>query len=83
MNDEIYIKRGCPFCDRAMDILSQLGRRAEVVELGRPRDRRQADIVRVIRSNGMTVPQIFIAGNNIGGCQELEEAVRQGVIRPG
>jgi glutaredoxin 3 len=84
MSDEIYIKRGCPFCDRALDILSKLGRRVTVIDLyERPRDQRQAEVIRLIQSNGLTVPQIFIDGSSIGGCSELEDAVRQGLIRPG
>lgn len=84
MSDEIYIKRGCPFCDRALDILSKLGRRVTVIDLyERPRDQRQAEVIRLIQSNGLTVPQIFIDGSSVGGCSELEDAVRQGLIRPG
>ena len=84
MGDEIYIKRGCPFCDRALDILSKLGRRVTVIDLyDRPRDQRQAEVIRLIQSNGLTVPQIFIDGSSVGGCSELEDAVRQGLIRPG
>jgi glutaredoxin 3 len=84
MSDEVYIKRGCPFCDRALDILGQLGRRVTVIDLyERPRDQRQAEVIRLIQSNGLTVPQIFIDGSSIGGCSELEDAVRQGLIRPG
>jgi glutaredoxin 3 len=84
MSDEVYIKRGCPFCDRALDILSKLGRRVTVIDLyERPRDQRQAEVIRLIQSNGLTVPQIFIDGSSIGGCSELEDAVRQGLIRPG
>ena len=83
MSNEIYIKRGCPFCDRALDILSKLGRRVTVIDLyDRPRDQRQAEVIRLIQSNGLTVPQIFIDGSSIGGCSELEDAVRQGLIRP-
>ena len=84
MTDEVYIKRGCPFCERALGILSRLGRRVTVVDLfERPRDQRQADIIRVIQSRRMTVPQIFIDGISIGGCSELEKAVKEGRVGPG
>ena len=84
MSDEIYIKRGCPFCDRALDILSKLGRRVTVIDLAeRPRDQRQAEVIRQIHSHGLTVPQIFIDGSSIGGCSDLEDAVHRRAIRPG
>ncbi|MDT9597848.1 glutaredoxin 3 [Sphingosinicella rhizophila] len=77
---EIYTKFGCPYCSRAKYILnskdvdyeeydlnSQVGKREEMMQ----------------RSNGRhTVPQVFIDGRHIGGCDDLIEADRSGRLDP-
>ena len=72
----MYTTMFCPYCARArallqskevdfvdIDIAEEPGRRAEMIE----------------RSNGrQTVPQIFINGEHIGGCDELVALDRAG-----
>lgn len=66
---EIYTKTTCPFCIRAKRLLTM--KKIEFdeygVDLGGPR---KAEMVE--RSGGRTsVPQIFIDGRHIGGCDDL------------
>ena len=66
---EIYLKTTCPYCLRARQLLDSKGVAHEdyVVDLGGPK---KAEMVQ--RSNGRsTVPQIFIDGKHIGGCDDL------------
>ena len=66
---EIYTQAWCPFCERAMHILTKKG--VEFREIDAPRGsaaRQQASQ----RSGGRTsVPQIFVGGKHIGGCDDL------------
>ena len=66
---EIYTKRYCAFCWRAMDLLA--GKDVEIEEI--PVDGGGPDRALMIeRANGRTtVPQIFIRGEHVGGCSDL------------
>lgn len=77
-NIEIYTTQWCPFCIRAKqlfdsndiaysetDVNSVAGSRSEMIE----------------RSNRHTVPQIFIDGHHVGGCDDLFAAARSGELQ--
>lgn len=65
---EIFTKFACPFCYRAKALLDAKGiSYSERDASGGPA---REDML--ARSNGRTtVPQIFIDGNHIGGCDDL------------
>jgi glutaredoxin 3 len=66
---EIYTKLTCPYCIRAKRLLDSKGTqyREISVDFGGPEKQEM-----VQRANGrMTVPQIFIDGRHIGGCDDL------------
>lgn len=68
---EIYTKMTCPYCFRAKTLLKQKGIEPEEVSVDLGGANRQKMIE---RSGGrMTVPQIFIDGRHIGGCDDLFE----------
>jgi glutaredoxin 3 len=75
---EIYTQPWCPFCERAVHILGQKG--VEFREIDAPNGsaaRREA----TARAGGRTtVPQIFIGGRHIGGCDELVALDRTGKL---
>jgi glutaredoxin 3 len=75
---EIYTQPWCPFCERAVHLLTSKG--VEFREIDAPNgsaSRRQA----VERSGGRTtVPQIFIGGQPIGGCDEMVALDRAGKL---
>ena len=77
---EIYTQPWCPFCERAVHILST--KRVEFQEIDAPNgsaERKEA----ISRSGGRTtVPQIFIDGQSIGGCDELMALDRAGKLDP-
>jgi glutaredoxin 3 len=73
---EIYVKTTCPYCWRAKHLLDSKGvdYREISVDFGGPE--RQTMIQ---RANGRTtVPQIFIDGRHIGGCDDLMALERAG-----
>lgn len=75
---EIYTKEWCSYCARAKRLLAEIG--AEVVEY--PVDmggQKRSEMIE--RSGGRTtVPQIFIDGRHIGGCDELMGLDRSGKL---
>lgn len=75
---EIYVKMMCPYCYRAKDLLDSKGIDYEEisVDFGGPKK-----VEMVERAGGRTtVPQIFIAGRHVGGCDDLMELERHGKL---
>lgn len=77
---EIYTTPYCPYCRAAKQLLAQ--KEASFVEIDVSRD---ADLRKSMetRAHGRrTVPQIFIDGRHIGGCDELYALDDQGGLDP-
>jgi glutaredoxin 3 len=77
---EIYVKMGCPYCIRALRLLDSKGVEYEriAVDFGG-----ENKALMVQRANGRTtVPQIFIDGRHIGGCDDLMAIERRGELDP-
>jgi glutaredoxin 3 len=73
---EIYTKGFCPYCWRAKHLLDGKGVEYQEIAVDFGGETRQQ---MVERANGrMTVPQIFIAGRHIGGCDDLVALEREG-----
>ena len=66
---EIYVKTTCPYCIRARRLLDNKNANYEaiVIDFGGPE--RQEMIQRA--GGRTTVPQIFIDGKHVGGCDDL------------
>jgi glutaredoxin 3 len=75
---EIYSTLFCPYCSRAKSLLERKGVafiNIDVIEDPSKRDEM------VERARGRTsVPQIFIDGEHIGGCDELHALDRAGKL---
>lgn len=77
---EIYVTRTCPFCIMAKRLLDKKGIAYEETDVGREPHLR-AEMMQ--RANGRrTVPQIFIGGESIGGCDELHALEYAGKLDP-
>ena len=73
---EIYTTVACPFCTRAVSLLSAKNIDFETIDVTLSTAKRSA--MRV-RANGQTsVPQIFINDDHIGGCDDLFRLNRAG-----
>ena len=75
---EIYTKTFCGFCVRARHLLEAKGVKFEeyVIDGGGPKREEMIE-----RSNGRTtVPQIFIDGRHVGGCNDLYALERDGKL---
>lgn len=66
---EIYTSIICPYCIHAVNILTNKNIDFEQIDITTRNDLRET---MCSRANGSTsVPQIFIDGTHIGGCNEL------------
>ncbi len=66
---KIYTKATCPYCIRAKQLLDMKGVSYEEIRIDAEPARRSEMIA---AANGRTtVPQIFIAGRHVGGCDDL------------
>ncbi len=75
---DIYTQPFCPFCERATALLKARG--VFVQEHHAPRGS-QAREEAIARSGGrQTVPQIFIGGRHVGGCDDLVALDRAGKL---
>ena len=66
---EIYTKATCFFCHRAKALLKQKGVAFEEYAIDAQPELRDVMIERA--NGGWTVPQIFINGTHVGGCDDL------------
>lgn len=76
----IYTKSTCSYCFAAKELLKRKGASFEEVSVdGRPDLQEKMSL----EANGRrTVPQIFIAGEHIGGCDDLYELEHRGALDP-
>jgi glutaredoxin 3 len=75
---EVYTQPFCPYCSRAVALLTRKG--AAFVEVDAPNGS-QARRDAIARSGGKTtVPQIFINGQSIGGSDDLAALDRAGKL---
>ena len=75
---EIYTQAFCPYCARALSLLRKKG--VEFQEIDAPNGS-AARAEATARSGGKTtVPQIFIDGTSIGGCDDLMALDRAGKL---
>ena len=77
---EIYATMWCPYCARARALLKQKGVAYTEIDLDQQPARRAEMIERA--HGGRTVPQIFIDGEHIGGCDEMVALDRKGLLDP-
>ena len=75
---EIYTKFLCPYCTRAKALLAAKGLAFEEIDISTGGPRRTEMLE---RSGGrQTVPQIFINGTHIGGCDDIHALDRAGKL---
>lgn len=76
----IYTKDYCPYCHRAKDLLNDLGQNFKEIDL-LANPQKQSEMVSMAGGK-TTVPQIFINGQHVGGCDELHALHNNGKLAP-
>ncbi len=77
---EIYTTPFCGFCHAAKRLLTAKGAEFAETDVARDQTARQEMIQRA--KGRHTVPQIFIDGTHVGGCDELYALDRAGKLDP-
>jgi len=77
---EIYTTPICGFCHAAKRLLNAKG--ASFAEIDVMRDPSKRSEMTQRADGGRTVPQIFIDGRHIGGCDDLYALDRAGKLDP-
>lgn len=77
---EIYSSPLCGFCHAAKRLLKQKGISFSEIDVLTDPARKSEMIQRA--NGGRTVPQIFIGGIHVGGCDELYALDRAGKLDP-
>ena len=73
----IYTTAICPYCIRAKRLLSSKGVSFREIDVSQDPDTRTY----LVEATGQrTVPQIFIGGKSIGGCDDMVALDRQGLL---
>lgn len=77
---EIYTTPLCGYCHAAKRLLTQKG--VAFTEIDVSRDPAQRAVMTERANGGRTVPQIFIGGQHVGGCDDLYALDRAGRLDP-
>ncbi len=75
---EIYTKFACPYCSRAKALLSAKGVGYVEIDVSGGGAKRAEMLERA--PGATTVPQIFINGEGIGGCDDLHALDHDGAL---
>lgn len=75
----IYTRNGCPYCTRALSLLSSKG--VDVQEFNASSDPAYRQEM-MDRSGRNTFPQVFVNGQHLGGCDDIVALDRQGKLDP-
>jgi glutaredoxin 3 len=76
---EIYTTPTCPYCIAAKGLLKKKGVTYTEIDVSRDPALRDAMTVRAGRRS---VPQIFIGGTHVGGCDDLHALDHDGKLDP-
>jgi glutaredoxin 3 len=74
----IYTTKFCPYCIMAKRLLTKKGASFEEIDVSRAPEVR-AEMTAKAGGRG-TVPQIWIGGTHVGGCDDLYELDRSGSL---
>ncbi len=75
----VYSTRVCPYCVRAKALLDR--KRVPYTDIMVDQD--PAKLAEMMQKSGQrTVPQIFVGGHHVGGCDELYALDRAGGLDP-
>lgn len=75
----IYTTSWCPYCKRAKALLKELKQNYKEIDIEEDPSIK-AEMMK--KSGRKTVPQIFIDGEHIGGCDDLYELHGAGGLKP-
>ena len=73
-NFTVYSREGCPYCDKVQQVLQLAELRHVIYKLDRDFDR---DSFYQQFGQGSTFPQVVLNGDNLGGCTETVQYLKE------
>ncbi|KAI4350668.1 hypothetical protein L6164_005100 [Bauhinia variegata] len=78
----IYSKTHCPFCVDVKQLLTKLGATYKAIELDTEADGSDIQSALAEWTGQRTVPNVFIGGKHIGGCDSTTALHNEGKLEP-
>ncbi|WCJ21026.1 Glutaredoxin [Euphorbia peplus] len=78
----VYSKTFCPYCVSVKKLFDQLGAKYVAVELNSQNDGDEIQSALAEWTGQRTVPNVFIGGKHIGGCDSTTNMHKQGKLVP-
>ncbi|XP_012080039.1 glutaredoxin [Jatropha curcas] len=76
----VFSKTYCGYCNRVKQLLTQLGASYKVIELDEEIDGAEIQAALTQWTGQRTVPNVFINGKRIGGCDDTLEKYQKGEL---
>ncbi|XP_021650679.1 glutaredoxin-C1 [Hevea brasiliensis] len=76
----VFSKTYCGYCNRVKQLLTQLGASFKVIELDEESDGAEIQLALAEWTGLRTVPNVFIGGKHIGGCDSTLETYQKGEL---
>ncbi|CAA2956014.1 glutaredoxin [Olea europaea var. sylvestris] len=78
----VFSKTYCGYCKRVKQLFSQLNATYKVIELDEESDGDEIQMALAEWTGQRTVPNVFIGGKHIGGCDSVMEKHNEGKLVP-
>ncbi|KAL8158966.1 hypothetical protein V2J09_000503 [Rumex salicifolius] len=78
----VFSKTYCGYCNRVKKLFDQLGACYQAIELDKETDGDAIQAALLQWTGQRTVPNVFIAGKHVGGCDAVMEMHIQGKLVP-
>lgn len=78
----VFSKSYCPYCVQVKQLLSSLGVKSKVIELDEESDGSELQSALAEWTGQRTVPNVFIGGKHIGGCDSTVAKHGEGKLVP-
>lgn len=78
----VFSKSYCPYCVSVKQLLSQLGANFKAIELDTESDGSEMQSALAEWTGQKTVPNVFIGGTHIGGCDKTTDLHKEGKLVP-
>ena len=77
----VYSKTYCPYCSEVKSLFAKLNVPAKVVEIDTLADADAVSAALADVTGRRTVPQVFIGGEHVGGCDDTVAANKSGKLK--
>ncbi|KAI3382640.1 hypothetical protein SNEBB_005383 [Seison nebaliae] len=77
----IFSKSTCPFCSKVKELFTKIGERYETQELNQIKNGQDMHQYLINKTKQRTVPNVFVKGEHIGGCDDTFEAQSNGKLK--